>query len=276
VSVNSCPELERPAHETLEYEATPLFTFLHGSWHRAKHFDPLRRRLEARGAHTEAIDLPIDVPDVNIDELAVEVAARITLPEMTSLWVHSRAGNLGPRIAAVLEDMSTPLSHLGYLNSGFEWTNDHYFGGGDEAKVPTKYTSFDFRRHLKPYGPDPRLTIYDRRFIRKHLYNDCPRDLANWAIDNMRPQYRGTEPLMPVPKWPSTPSSYIIAKKDRIISPRYSRYVASAVDASVEEVPTGHSGYISHPELHADIMLGIAAKSLVSIKGIDTDEIYTG
>jgi pimeloyl-ACP methyl ester carboxylesterase len=252
MSRSSCPEFERTDPAVEEFSVTPNFVFLHGSWHRAKHFDPLRSRLEARGSNTEAYDWPTEQPDLDIDELARDIADRIQVPEMTDLWCASHAGNIGPRVAAILEDRLTPLAHLGYLNAGFEWTNDNYFGG--EAKVPPKYTSADFFDNLRPCEHDPRLTIYNPDKVRDHFYNGCSEDYTEWAVDLLRPQYRRTEPLGPVPRWPSTPSTWIIGKQDKIISPDYSHYVAPVIGAQVIEVDAGHSGYISHPEEHAEII----------------------
>jgi hypothetical protein len=194
--------------------------------------------------------------------MAQEVARKIDIPEMTIVAGASHAGNLIPRIGAILEQGGLPLAHNVYINAGFERTNNDYFRRVNKKSVPRKYTNRNFNKHIRSAPGSQHLKIYNPRLLRDHFFNGCSDGDADWAAAALRPQYRPDQPIPAVPVWPNTESTYVIGTHDRVINPKYSRYTARAIGAGVIELETGHSGYISHPILYSSLLYDIAVKSL--------------
>ena len=110
---------------------SPEITFglVHGSWHRAVHFDYLRYEIENMGQRAVTIDLPTDDPNATFDDHAEVVTQHLDGFENIVLVGHSRGGNIIPRVAGKLS-----VKKLIYLCSTFEPstigrpTDDEVFG----------------------------------------------------------------------------------------------------------------------------------------------------
>jgi pimeloyl-ACP methyl ester carboxylesterase len=92
---------------------------------------------------------------------------------------------------------------------------------------------------------------------REMFFHDCPADVQDWAISNLRLQAR--RPLWepsPLDAWPDVPRTLIIATDDRCI-PRASalRTAQRLFGVAPLELPGGHCPMLSRPGELADLMI---------------------
>ena len=86
------------------------------------------------------------------------------------------------------------------------------------------------------------------------FYNDCSDEVADWAIARLGPQRIETLSQAPGPRrGVSKPSTYAVCTADNIVHPGLQRVLARRAD-HVVEWPTGHSPFLSRPELVADLL----------------------
>jgi pimeloyl-ACP methyl ester carboxylesterase len=106
-------------------------------------------------------------------------------------------------------------------------------------------------------GEDGTFTV-DRTIAAEALYNDCGAETATWALDRLGPQPLVT--LQQVPNavaWRSRPSTYVVCARDLAIHPDLQRIMAKRCTTSVEW-DTGHSPFLSRPELVVDLLESLA------------------
>jgi pimeloyl-ACP methyl ester carboxylesterase len=90
------------------------------------------------------------------------------------------------------------------------------------------------------------------------FYNDCPDALAQWAASRLGPHPIAS--LSEVPDavaWRHRPSTYAVCTRDNIVHPELQRILARRAD-HVVEWPTGHSPFLSRPDLVADLLVEVA------------------
>jgi pimeloyl-ACP methyl ester carboxylesterase len=96
---------------------------------------------------------------------------------------------------------------------------------------------------------------------RELFFHDCPADVQDWAIANMRPQARKPlREITPLTAWPPTPRTLIIATDDRCI-PRASA-IRTAQRLFAEdplELPGGHCPSLARPAQLADLLISLVA-----------------
>jgi pimeloyl-ACP methyl ester carboxylesterase len=62
----------------------------------------------------------------------------------------------------------------------------------------------------------------------------------------------------PAPAWKATPSWYLIAEEDRMISPETQRFMASRMHATIRSHSVDHTPMYTAPELVVDVILQAA------------------
>jgi len=90
------------------------------------------------------------------------------------------------------------------------------------------------------------------------FYNDCPDDLADRAVDRLGPHPMVT--LTQTPNevaWRQRASTYAVCTLDNIVHPDLQRILGRRADRVVEW-PTGHSPFLSRPDLVADLLVDVA------------------
>ena len=90
------------------------------------------------------------------------------------------------------------------------------------------------------------------------FYNDCPDDLADWAVERLGPHPMVT--LTQTPNevaWRQRASTYAVCTLDNIVHPDLQRILGRRADRVVEW-PTGHSPFLSRPDLVADLLVDVA------------------
>ena len=90
------------------------------------------------------------------------------------------------------------------------------------------------------------------------FYNDCPDDVADWAVARLGPQPMETLSQSPrVVAWRHRRSTYALCGSDNIVHPDLQRVLSRRAD-HVVEWPTGHSPFLSRPDLVAELLVDLA------------------
>jgi pimeloyl-ACP methyl ester carboxylesterase len=104
------------------------------------------------------------------------------------------------------------------------------------------------------HGLDDGTATVDYEGGRILFYNNCSDEVADWAARRLGPQ--PMETLSQVPgavAWRHRPSTYAVCTADNIVHPDLQRILARRANRVVEW-PTGHSPFLSRPELVADLL----------------------
>lgn len=231
-------------------EDSPLtYCMVHGSWHSAGCWDDVRPVLEAAGHETLAPDLPTDT-DATYDELAAIISSAIRDERNTILVVTSRAGNLATRVACELD-----LLEVDYVCAGFDGNASKTWLPGLFRRKPPKKYSQDFIEGIHHDENDRCLTIFDPDKAKHILYNDCPPEVQDKAVEQLKWTYRH-DSLQPVRHWPQVPTTFIMAEKDKVYNPDYLRFVAGKwLGVRAVRMSGDHCPYYSRPRELAQILL---------------------
>jgi hypothetical protein len=98
----------------------------------------------------------------------------------------------------------------------------------------------------------------DAEGARTLFYNDCRDDVADWAVDHLGPHPMATLSQTPnAVAWRHRPSTYAVCTLDNIVHPDLQRILARRADCVVEW-PTGHSPFLSRPDLVTGLLADVA------------------
>ena len=206
---------------------------VHGLWHVPAHFDLVTAPLRAAGVE-------VTVPQLHRGSLAADTAAvQEVVDAMAAPPVvlgHSYGGSV-----------ITGLTGVGHLVYVAAFVPDHGQSaaslGGADAPVGAAV-----RRRSDGWSEvDPDLAV-------AALYADCSPELAAWAVALLRAQVPGCGRGVPErTAWRTTASTYAICAEDRAVDPDLQRYLARRCTTS-RQWPTGHSPFISRPDLVLDVL----------------------
>ncbi|MFB7495051.1 alpha/beta fold hydrolase [Streptomyces sp. NPDC056161] len=212
---------------------------VHGGWHDETCWDPLREELDARGIPSTAVRLPMTRLDADADVVRTAIEAQ---DGDVIVVAHSWGGS-----PATLGASGLPrVKHLVYLAAFMI-----------EAGVPVTPPA---RRRptaggAAKAGADGTVAI-DASLARQAFYDDVSDGLADRMIATLRPMAAASfEPVATdrAAAWRTVPSTYAVCLRDRAIHPEDQR--AMAGDAGeVVEFDTGHSPFLSRPDLVADLI----------------------
>ncbi len=107
---------------------------------------------------------------------------------------------------------------------------------------------------------DARIVRMDPEHAARCFYSDCSDEDKAWAVShlgNQSLQAFGQSPNAVA--WQSTPSTYVVCADDLTIHPGLQRILAERCTATIEW-PTGHSPFLSHPDLVVDLLARLAAR----------------
>jgi hypothetical protein len=234
------------------------FVLVHGAYHGAWCWDPLRAELERAGHETSAADLPCEDPDAGAERYADEVLHSMprTADEVVVVG-HSLAGLTIPLIAERTRTLMTV-----YLC----------------ALVPVPGLSFDaqhadlatgFHPSEPPRGEADGSASWPEAGAIEVFYHDCDPQVAKDAARRLRRQHwRVTEEVTPLRRRPAVRSAYIFCAGDRIIPTQYSRRAATEL-LGVEplEMPGGHSPFLSRPRDLANLLVHVASSPSETVHG---------
>lgn len=227
------------------------FMLVHGAWHGAWCWSRLTPELVDRGHRVLTVDLPSDDPAATFETYADVVTARLDAEEATDVVVvgHSLAGHTIPLVAA-----RRPVRRLVYLCSLVP-----ALGASFVDQLGSEPEMLDFSGLGDP-APDGSLAWTDREFARTFLYADCDPDVAEQAIDRLRPQ--AAAPALnafSLRAFPDVPATYIVASEDRLVQPKWSRRMArDRLGADLVEIPGSHSPFLSRASDLAAVLAEIS------------------
>jgi pimeloyl-ACP methyl ester carboxylesterase len=224
------------------------FVLVHGAWHGGWCWEHLVPELERDGHRAVVVDLPCDDPAAAFEDYAEAVLAAMQgLGEPPVLVGHSLAGLTVPLVAA-----RTPVRHVVYVCSLLPTPGKPFL---ERLRREPDMLAPSYRSGLEAVDECGTTRWVDEDLAREHLYDDCDAALSRAAFSQLRPQattaYRRPCRLDGMPEVPST---YVVCQQDRLVSPAWSRRAAAGIDASVVELPGGHSPFLSRPRELAAVL----------------------
>ena len=230
------------------------FLLIHGSAHGAWCWRDLIPHLTAAGHSARAIDLPshgadrTPPHDVTLETYADAICAALNGPTM--LVGHSMAGF---PITVAADRMPTTIAKLIYLCAHVP------LPGHSIADMRLRADTQPLAEAMVPSADGHAITIRPEMAHAK-FYHDVPRDLSDWAINQLCPQ-----PVLPQTTpyqhadAPQHRRHYIRCMQDRAIPPTYQVDLTRNWPAcDVTEMPTSHSPFLSDPAALAAHLIRIA------------------
>jgi pimeloyl-ACP methyl ester carboxylesterase len=232
---------------------------VHGAWHGAWCWERVIAELQRRHVPVVAVDLPGHGADPGPFSDLHGDAARVRdvldgFGEPVVLVGHSYGGvvvteaGMHPNVAQIAYVAAFNLD-LGE-SAVSAATTQVEVAGIDHSGRPDALASVRVEE-------DGTSTI-DPDGARVLFYNDCTPDVADWAVARL-----GKQPMVTLSQepsqvaWRARPSSYALCTEDNIVHPDLQRVLARRAD-EVVEWPTGHSPFLSRPDLVADLLARLA------------------
>ena len=243
---------------TRPVRARPV-VLVHGAWHGAWCWEPVAALLRDRDVPATAIDLPGHGEDKGplgdlhgdadrvrsvldgFDEDVVLVGHSYGGAVITEAGVHPRVAHLVYIASFNLDEGESAMAAAMAMSEAA--AIDH--SGRPDALAAFRVAE-DGTSSIEPNG------------ARILCYNDCPDDVADWAVARIGLQ--PMETLSQVPRavaWRHRPSTYAVCLNDNIVHPELQQILARRADRVVAW-PTGHSPFLSRPDLVADLLEDIA------------------
>ncbi|MEU8763295.1 alpha/beta fold hydrolase [Streptomyces sp. NPDC048659] len=243
----------------------PALLLVHGAWHGAWCWDPVRVALQAAGRHVHVVDLPSARPSYGgswdgadrpvgmaDDAEAIREALR-AVDGPVVVVAHSYGGV--PATEAVADAPNVVrVVYLAAFQLDVGESMATFLGG----HVPDDGTG-----QARP--PADAMTSF---------YDDVPEEEAARAIARLRPQSvrSFTEPVTAA-GWRTVPSTYVVCENDRTFDPARQAELARRA-GSVHRLPSGHSPFLSMPDGLAALLDGIGVGDAADTIGT-TDAIRT-
>ncbi len=232
---------------------------VHGAWHGAWCWEPVAALLTDRHVRATAVDLPGHGADLGgLGDLHGD-AERVRsvldgFDEDVVLVGHSYGG-----VVITEAGVHPRVSHLVYLAS---FNLDEGESAMSAAMAESEAAAIDHAGR-----PDALASVrvaedgtssIDPDGARILFYNDCPDDVADWAVARLGLQPMATLSQAPqAVAWRQRPSTYAVCLADNIVHPALQQILARRAD-HVVEWPTGHSPFLSRPDLVADLLVDLA------------------
>jgi pimeloyl-ACP methyl ester carboxylesterase len=219
---------------------------VHGAFHGAWCWEPVRNLLDERGIANLAPELPLAGLDADADTVRALLDA---VDGPVVLCGHSYGGMVISRAASGRDD----VDRLVYLCA---------VQVADDAEMATMLPTA-LMEHLV-HGDDGSLAV-DLEHAAADFYHDCDPELAAKSVAQLRPMPIGIRPAtradgeVPQPAWTQMPSTYVVCTEDRAVHPDSQREMAEHAD-DVVVWDTSHSPMLSRPELVADLLAALAAR----------------
>ncbi len=229
----------------------PMITFglVHGAWHGAWCWERLTPVLKDRGHGVVAPTLGFDQPGTTFQDQADTVIDALADAEDVVLVGHS----LGSCTATFVAQRRRPrrLVHLCGVIPGTLGS----WGAADEPR-------FDEHGIYRLVIEDAdRCTAWPRGSMRDTMYADLDAETAAWAEARARRQCSATawEAFEPLPRMPEVPTTTVIAREDRAVSPAWSRWAAQRRLGGIDpiEISGGHWPMLTMPGLLADLLISL-------------------
>jgi pimeloyl-ACP methyl ester carboxylesterase len=223
---------------------------VHGAWHGAWCWERVIPLLDAAGELSLAIDLPsVSSSDARLrDDAACVHDALDALTDPAVLVGHSYGGAVVTEAGA-----HQNVAHLVYLTAFAlevgESPGVNELSGGEGGSA----LDAAIRVEGRALTLDPELVI-------PALYNDCEPEIAQAAVARLRPQsLAALRDTVTVAAWHEKPATYVVCTDDRGVVPDLQRSAAARIGNSIDW-PTGHSPFLSRPDLVADLLVELSSR----------------
>jgi pimeloyl-ACP methyl ester carboxylesterase len=224
--------------------AKPEVVLVHGAWHGAWCWKPLRELLERRGIKTHAADLKSggeqveDLTDFYTDAKAVrQLTDSISSPVV--LAGHSYGGMLVTEASAG----SANIKHLVMIATVMFDVDEVW----KEITMPA-------REWIKATADSKAIAILDKSRAVELFFNRCDPATAAWASSHLH-TYMGIKSVsqrLTRAGWKEIPSTYVACTDDRAMEIRWQRRMAERATHSVE-LDSDHSPFLCMPDRVAEI-----------------------
>jgi pimeloyl-ACP methyl ester carboxylesterase len=224
------------------------FALLHGGCHGGWCWERVAPLLQARGHEVVAPDLPMSDVDAGVAAWADVVVRALAGHDDDGIVVgHSLGGLAVPVVAA-----RRPVTRMVFLGAVVPMPGMAYADylatpeGLGAVTMPYERAAFD----------DQGRTVVPADVARDVFYPDCTDGDVERAVARLTPT-AGTAfaEACPLDAWPDVPSTYILMRDDRAVSPEWSRRVArERLGVEPLELPGSHSPFYSRPAELADLL----------------------
>ncbi|WP_405166407.1 alpha/beta hydrolase [Nocardia sp. NBC_01499] len=205
---------------------------LHGAWLQPAHYDEIAKHLRGDG-------IDVTVPDLAGHSLEDSTRLVQDLIDQAAEAPVVLAHSFGGVTATGLKG----ISHLLYLSS-------FVFDVGENAQQWITRIEQETGRQGAPLPvtvDDAGMTRLDPAGAREGLFADCATQVADRAIDLLRPEPASIFTAAPAhAAWKDTPSTYIAATEDQAILPEMVAHFTQRCDTTVT-LPGGHCAFLSRP-----------------------------
>ncbi|HEY7626105.1 MAG TPA: alpha/beta fold hydrolase [Ilumatobacteraceae bacterium] len=238
----------------------PTLVLVHGAWHGAWCWDFVTPLLADAGLQVVSVDLPgrgenmESLADLHGDAQAV-TAVLEAIAGPVVLVGHSYGG------AVITEaGVHDRVAHLVYvaafaLEPGEAVAN----AAADEARaVKLDHTGRPRLADALITDDDGETTTVRAEMAVPLFYNDCPPDVAAWAVPRLGRHRMGNfgQPVEAC-AWRAHPSTFVACSIDNAIHPDLQRIMAKRTTHSVE-IATDHSPFLGRPQSIADLLIAVA------------------
>ena len=230
--------------------ASPEVVLVHGAWHGAWCWEPLREVLELRGIRTHAVDLRSggEQPD-NLGDFYTDADSVRRQTDSIDAPVILAGHSYGGLVVTQAAGGSTNIRHLVMISTVMFDVNERW----EEIKMPQT----DW---IRSTADGKALAILDKSQASGLFFNRCDPSLAAWASGRLH-TYMGVAALSQGIRragWKEIPSTYVLCSDDRALDIRWQRLLAERATHQVE-LDSDHSPFLCMPERVADIFAGIVA-----------------
>jgi len=220
---------------------------VHGAFHDGWCWELVRQELDQRGVPNQALDLPFAGLEGDAEAVGKLLDA-IDGPAV--VCGHSYGGMVISRAASGRDD----VAHLVYLCA---------VQVGEDVALATAMTTSDELMSAIAAGDDGAMNV-DPSIAPAVFYHDCDDELTATAVSHLRGMGFGvvqhSDDPPPPAAWKQIESTYVVCTDDQTIAPESQRKMATNA-AHVVEWDTSHSPMLSRPELVADLLADLAAKT---------------
>ncbi|MDD2818876.1 MAG: alpha/beta hydrolase [Candidatus Nanopelagicales bacterium] len=225
------------------------FLFIHGAWHGAWCWDPVRELLTQAGITSLAIELPGDQPGGSIGtDAALAFAAMDEMDGDVIVVGHSLAGLVAPFVA-------THPKAAGVVMVAALFPEFDVSAAQQRDRNPDLYTEHYRSAQIIRHEDGSTEVPMDEAIAL--MFNTCEPEVARWAASQLRRQYWESfvEPS-PLWAWPEVPTLTIACTQDELTNPEPMRRATQQIAAArYVELECDHSPMLSMTKTFADLLI---------------------
>ena len=226
--------------------------FIHGAWHGAWCWDPVRALLTEAGIESVAIELPGDQPGNSIgSDAAIAFTAMEEMNGEVIVVGHSFAGLVAPFVAT--HPKAAGVVMVAALFPEFDISAAQQRDQNPDLYTQ-RYRSAEIIRH-----EDGSTEVPQDEAIAL-MFNTCDPEMALWAANKLRRQYWESfvEPS-PLWAWPEIATLVVACMRDELTNPEPMRVAAAKISNSTYvELECDHSPMLSEPKSFTDLLIHFA------------------